>query len=504
MREELLNIELDEEFLDENLPRDLAKAYQRAELHSSQRHPNYSHNEVNGGGTRRAVKYDYGNSTYELKSAEEAISIIKANKQECHNFRIIINNDLVEFEVRDNGSIYPIYGSSDSVDIEGKHYKNIRYVNWKVILQNADKIYYTDEYDHPISDEILDRRKNNSKLKALYHGIGPDDPAYDPHKPHDNMKQKVDFAASEPDTGDHRISRRLAMNNLWTDTDTIYGAHSSSFRAKRDTYTKAYAEAQENKHDVYIRLNNARKALKKLEAEKADLDQEDYEEKKEAFEKKLKEYQEKYRIVAKQCADEKSKIVKFIDERSEESNRILLDYTQDIQRILTRSYEIKRDYESLKTRVLTKKGYPAENDPIIQDNIKRINKAYDSIDRYIKKLTEIQKEIDEYRNASLEINAESDLYDPSKVSSAEDEIRQISQEIKEQSDIIEEISKLQVVGQIKKLKAYEDELKELNQEISVLRPKAAAKKAANQAKQRTPELDPSLADIIEFTDFTNI
>lgn len=67
-------------------------------------------------------------------SAAEAIELVKQDKHNLQKLRLLFPNDeLLEYEVRDNGAAYAIYGDSVrrvsmNVGNDVKEYKNIRYV----------------------------------------------------------------------------------------------------------------------------------------------------------------------------------------------------------------------------------------------------------------------------------------------------------------------------------------------------------------------------------------
>ena len=68
---------LDEEIIDENIPRDLAKAYKIANKYNSPEQNYYSnHNEIGNSAKRRYIAYDYKNSNYEELSKEQAIDLL--------------------------------------------------------------------------------------------------------------------------------------------------------------------------------------------------------------------------------------------------------------------------------------------------------------------------------------------------------------------------------------------------------------------------------------------
>ena len=100
---------------------------------------------------------------------------LKNNKEEIQNLRIIFEGNLVEYEVRDNGSIYAIYRSLEPITLEGIDYKNVGYAPWKRVIQAAEKIYWTDEYD------ISQAR---SRQIPFYEPLRPGDSNYNQHQPY--------------------------------------------------------------------------------------------------------------------------------------------------------------------------------------------------------------------------------------------------------------------------------------------------------------------------------
>ena len=116
--------------------------------------------------------------------------MVKRDKESVVNLRVLYHGTLVEFEVRRNDRIYPIYGpggSDDPVTItnpdgSSREYPNLRYLPFNKMLDIADKIYVTDEYDHPISAEkAASREEKKKEIKVDYNPRSKGDIGYDEH-----------------------------------------------------------------------------------------------------------------------------------------------------------------------------------------------------------------------------------------------------------------------------------------------------------------------------------
>jgi len=193
---------IDQESINENIPRDLRMLY-NVQPYNSQRNPSTQHQELFYN-DRRSKLYDYGKAIYRVISAAEAIQMVKNNKEDVQNLRIIFAGSLVEYEVRDNGTIYAIYRDSNAIDLNDKTYKNIGYAPWRQVIEAADKIYWTDEYSKKLSTAEIEKRNAKKATKVIYKGLTPTDIGYDEHKPYNNlMGGKVIRSAEIPDTGRH-------------------------------------------------------------------------------------------------------------------------------------------------------------------------------------------------------------------------------------------------------------------------------------------------------------
>lgn len=297
--------EIYEDFLDENIPRDLFNVY-LTEPYESQRNPETKHQELHSK-SRRNRLYDYGKAQYKVITPEEAIQMVKNNKQEVQNLRIIFNSSLVEYEVRDNGNIYAIYRSSYPVTIGDKTFKNIGYAPWKAVLYAADKIYWTDEYERKLSPEEINKRAEKQTKRTIYKGIRPGDKGYNPHAPYDNLVQGDTITtAAVPDTGAH---------------------------LGRDRY--------------HIEYTLARKALRNLEANKELYDDDEYNKLKTNFENIKKDRLAAYNQFKEMELVDKTKNIKEIPLEVDIFQRKILEYTKAIQTALSRSYELKKAADKL-------------------------------------------------------------------------------------------------------------------------------------------------------------
>lgn len=424
--------DIDEDFLDENIPRDLLALYRRSTPYASQRNPSTQHDELRLA-HRRLKAYDYGKAEYRIISADDAIQRVKNNKEEAQNLRIIFDNDLVEYELRDNGSIYAIYRSGDRVVLNGKVYKNVGYAPWQQVIRGAEKIYWTDEYSRKLSPEELAQRAEKNSQRVMYKGLTPKDAGYDPHAPHRNLTAGTTIVRhAVPDTGEHK---------------------------KTDAQIKA----------LYTEYDLARKALKKLEAEKDVYDEEEYVELKAKFEEikkgSLKDYNDA--LAKKRLAD--TKTIKEISFETHKFNQRLAEYTRAIETALTRSYELKK---RLDTMLVT----TANNTGEIKYNLSRLRR---SLNLTISNLNDDNDELEQSEAGAENANAE--------------EMRDLLNQINEyKTNYVN--THLTILGEIDK------ELKDIEETIATYRPNTTAKKARKLAAQ-TKEISDDVLNVIEFINF---
>ena len=349
------SLEKYEQYLDENLPRDLAKAYKNSLTHGSgsQRHPDTRHKSIN---YRRSVLYDYGKANYEEMTADEAIEYVKENKENIENLRVIFNGELVEFEVRNNGTVYAIYGSDDrNVMVGDKEYKNIRFAPYKRILQNANKIYVTDEYDHPISQQKVDARKKDDKITAHNRFMDVNDPDYNPHAPYNNFnnpKHSV-FTIGKLDSGDHNVVNRYEreFSQIYKDEDTVGATYKNTgisiYHYDNINSIRKYIDKVKEVNDDYIRYDRVRKALNKLEREKDDYDEDEYKELHDKWSYAKHSRKQEYDASVKEATKAKDKIFTRYDAVYDRINVTMTNYLQQLQQLLIKAHQVQKKYDEI-------------------------------------------------------------------------------------------------------------------------------------------------------------
>ena len=95
------------------------------------------------------------------------------------NLRFIINGKLAEFEVNNSDNVlYAKYSCNVPVERFGDYplfinnsttnTKDIKkYSDFYTLIQVSDKIYKTNEYENPVSQEVIDKRNANKKLNPV-------------------------------------------------------------------------------------------------------------------------------------------------------------------------------------------------------------------------------------------------------------------------------------------------------------------------------------------------
>lgn len=436
------NLYIDEAFLDENIPRDLVNLYGNTQPYSSHKNPDTDHNKV-GSTYRRFSTYDYGKAKYEVISPEEAIRMVKNNKEEIQNLRIIFEGDLVEYEVRNNGSIYAIYRSLRPITLRGIDYKNVGYAPWKQVIQAAEKIYWTDEYDKIISQEKGQDRANRNREIRLFEPLRPGDSGYDQHRPYDNFKYgKSHYVQEIPDTGKHQ--------HQWRDERKI----------------------------LYDAYDLARKAVRKLESEKDLYDEEEYNLIRDRLENIKKQALKEYNDALEVHRIKNTRKIKEIPLSVYKFNQKIKDYARNIQIALTHAYNLKKRLEELLTSVAPKNDYGNTH-----SNLKyKIKKAIDDLENDAKRVGDQFITDDE-----VKADNNNDL-NP-------DELQNLLSDL-------EDYRKKEIDKHLTAISIIEQEIKKAEETIAALRPRTATKKADIAAANKK-EMDAELDDIIDFTSFSS-
>lgn len=451
-----------ENYLTENIPPDLLAAYKRSEYHISNRpersqHYQTEHGELAkiGNDDRRLAKWDYGKSTYKVITPEEAKQMVKNDRESVENLRLLYHGTLLEYEVRSNNSIYAIYGpggTDDPVTITNpdgtsREYPNLRFIPFNKMLYIADKIYVTDEYEHPVSDEKkTDREAKNKRVKIDYSPRGKGEEGYEDHDASANWKAGKHYdEPSVADTGKHE-------------------SPSSDVR-------KAFKD-----------YSDTRKALKRLDREKADLDADDYDYQKERLTKRLKDQKDAYDQLVNENSRKYDHVLKRASEESAKLNQKLRTYIDEVTIALNTSHKAKRKAEEIQAKLPSYNKYTEQT---------LITQLPDIINR----LEELQNKLNNARDG-LEDDMNGFEFDIEDQHASPEELNNQLDAILNQYEVS---SEAQIKEYLNKLKQALDEMNKADAKVAELRPHETARKAAKRNAEA--KLDPSLADIIDFVEF---
>ena len=500
----------------ENIPADLRKAYADASItgYDSHKRAGDTHRELakanstdgatNGSG-RKFATYDYGKATYTPISAEEAIRLVKANSEDIEKLRIIFGGKLVEFELRNNGKLYTVYRDANTpYDIDGTHYKNVGYMPWRKVLQYADKIYLTDEYDH-----LIDRSEGDSDSIHLMGAVDTKADNYDVHLPAMNFSDNISFGHQNFDTGKHVVRYNQKTNRLDTHAKYAYNAYSnssldsdslefadyydrhrqsgrSSISSKYNQYFEDYNNLLIEKEKAYIQYNAARKAYQKLLRDREDYTPEEFEKLEVRYAEAKKRMLANYEDVAKRTANMKSKVVVAVNKEAIKANRRIADYVKTLESALTQTYELRKQLEALKLR-----SYELGADANAQKSY-RFRVLENDLANTISSMESAKSELERYQ-------AQEDA-SPVTVRELESTLRSRVEQLADIRTALDAYRVEAINNGIAKIKELETKLTEVDAEVARIRPRWAAKKQQNDERNQG-KLDPRLENIIDFTDF---
>ena len=422
-----VNVTNEEIELDEKIPRDLANIYKSKDV-STPNSNNYNRSRTNRRdmSRRRRSPYDFENASYEIIDAEEALRRVKNNKADVNKIRAIYGSELLECELRTNGKIYPliipqnIYEYTE-LNIDQVRHKVQSMTGLLQVLSSADKIYWTDEYEHLIDDNsaIAQKRKQNSTTINRA------------HLPNNEAERNV-LASSGPYVHNYHVTdnpRDETSVNVAGDTyyqansnfpDTLrywgndafdtgshgYPASFNYYHSARDHINK-YAAAWEQKNTSYKKYTLSRKALNHLIKNREYYDDGDYTYLYDEMSHKIKEAYDQY----KEDYDNFIKAKKnFLTYSSENTKKLDTIYKKAIMRISVlknilekKETELKKLYDDLRV---------ARNKSIVDDEsyqevintIKTLESAINltqnsietkkqSIENYKQKIAELEREI---------------------------------------------------------------------------------------------------------------
>ena len=507
------------DILNENIPRDLYNAYKLAgvEKYASSEHPDTNHSELSGGG-RRSVRWDYGKATYREISADEAIRLVAEDPHNVEKLRGIKHGELVEYEYdSQRQKFYAMYANPNRAvqytkpngDVVVK--RNIRYItNPKIWIPLLDKIYWTDEYDYPLSPEKQAERTKNDEVI----GIGRFAPVtadnYNQFRPFNQYVQDtIGFERRVPDTGRH-TSQGYPLDPRGYRAGVYHGelgpnerpdhrslSWNTAFYRLWDEVVSAYSK----KRELFTLYTHARKALKKIMRDKDDFDADEYEEllnsAKTRFEKIEREYNEAALVFSRL----KSQVTKNISNMSDA-------YVQKYGTVLFRLQNALADCEHIKKSLDDLASSDVLNLPSVtkreltREERATFSIAKDEANRLKNRV--IIPLIDELNKAKSKLQAIEDAGQvPQETAEGQQYLNQIEQHVEALKVANAELDTVKQVLLKHYLETYKDvqaRMDEVEAAVNALKPTRAARKAAKAAKAGAPTLDPKLAHLIQFED----
>lgn len=500
---------LEEEYLDENIPRDLLAAYRNSKHKSSDTYSAFHTELGSSNASRRLINYDYGNSEYKEISADKALQLIKNNPSDVNQLRVLYDGDLIEWEYKGDGKFYCLYGDSTKpVIINGKNYRNIRYLNPRQLLPYADKIYWTDEYSHPItpdSDKGKDREEKEATniLYTIPNIRNSNDTPYDfisVEKSWGN-RNNTDYYDDYKDDPDDSFKDRFRISYKDNNSDAIKkgkvvrdtGNHNHSILYDENIELNNTFKEKERTYKIY---NNTRKALIELRKNKDLYDDEEYEQLeydlKDDLQASLKNYQNAYNefIKAKKNLVDgyQSKIkfynnallkrlirLKLILKDAEEKNKELRDLQNQLSKVSAESVIDSDQYKASVSTITAVENIIVEYQKAIKTNIELIKNARDKIAALEAEINDREKQNTEFMNT---VDNKAQILDDAK---------------KAAENVAAEVA-IQKANKIDELSQKIDDLKDFLTSIGYKH---------YDKKKHKDELDSRLADLLKWVETNN-
>lgn len=491
---------LTDEQLLEHIPRDLYQAYTKANAYPSTQHQETDHKEVSSD-NRRSANYRYGDATYKVITYEEALALINEDPHNVEYIRGIKDGELVEYEYQGN-KYYPLYANSTrpvsyekpNGDIVTK--KNIRYItNPKIWLKLLDKIYWTDEYDHQLTQDEIAARQEKSQITAFGQFTPTSDLQYNRFRPLDHYTKNIKAIRRDtPDTGSHRTSGRYKYSTASGNHMEFSDETRKVVRLDQDTHdlVAKYEELYGLKSETFIQMNAARKALKKLERDRDDFDDQEYEQLFNAYNSNYKQYLSDYQDIALDLSRVKTQLDKYYESAGNEFVKKYSNVIAQLQEALSKCEDLKKHIDDLASKAVDslttssmKAGWRSPEGDLI-DTIKQLSTEVTNL---ISQLQELQKD-------AKEIDSDTDELTVDKSSEIEAKLSEITEKTAALNAVKRQLFNL--YNNVYK-KAHK-EMADIEAAVNALKPTLAAKKAAKAAKAGQAVLDPAIADIIKFED----
>lgn len=505
-----MNKKLIKQKINENIPRDLLKAYHAANAYDSEIHPDTDHITVNSSNRRGRVKYDYGKATYEVISVADALALIAQDPHNVEKIRGIRAGELVEYEYR-NGKFYALYANPDREVVITKpdgsetRKRNIRYItNPKIWLPLLDKIYVTNEYDYPISDEDRAKKVRKSDYVAVSKFEPTTDPNYSQFDPASHLQRNAQtIHPVEIDTGSH------SAENLWITPTASVNIPGVETLVRFDLSSEArdilrdYRAAKKSKNEAFSKYANARGALRKLNRDKDDYDDDEFEELIDKFTAKERDAKAEYDEAALHYSRVYSKIKKYLNSAGNEYSNKFASVIVRISTALRKCVGLKKAIDTLKAKAVDELD---SND--LRDVTNQINPnyRYDNSDEYktvqtlMTTISSIKQEIDTLISELEQLRDSAETIDNNANTQRSADEEQKLQQIELRNAELTQIKKslLNYYNEYYlKLAAKVDEIEEV---LNRVKPGHAERKARAKAAAGQAVLDPAIADIIQFED----
>lgn len=367
--------------LDEALPRDLAQAYINSSHQANQRHPWGGQNHLsNNSYYRGEAAIDFANATYTVITPQQAVEYLGMNvtvvpsdendenskynistrisganraafNQKLCNLRFLIDNQVIEYDVHDGSNVlyqpfycnipstkfgrYPYFKAGSRTTTNS--YYAVKYSDLYTIIQIADKIYLTNEYE-------VRRTNHRSDVRQDIRIPGVEDTV------------KI-IPGNLWDTGNHSHPRvRYSAANIYSHS------HDDAFNKTIDEYNEYIMK----KSSLYNSYNVLRRAVKNLEKNSDAYDEDEYNEIHDHYTQEYQKIVKRYNLLSQQIKALRNTLAEAFDEefiqRYEEEKQRLIE----LQANITKNTELLSKYRNA-ILINTRTSIKDEHQKLIQE-----------------------------------------------------------------------------------------------------------------------------------------
>ena len=488
--------DLDEDFLKENIPPDLVKAYRNSTMSrsGSTRNPQTDHAELISP-VRRGVRYNYGKANYTEISKEEAKRIGKYEKEKVSDLRFILGNKLIEFELRNNKPFQTYVANIPTRNLEaagiqlydkdGYTTSDSRYASYNQIVDLADKIYQTDEYQHYINDQT-------DSDTYIYQDVVADDGEVLGKEP---VKQKLQAKRSQ--------NQGRAVINYYNVEDILPHRPAETYGRGRTTEFTNFDTGSHNPGNVYVgwesttgaqnfldkitqnrlayrKWDNSRRQLKKLQRDRDLYDEKSFEEEEDYLKMLEKSAYQDYLKARKALNAARDKVSLTINQDIQDIHKRIYNKLRQLQDKLDKIQALTKSQNTLR---LKKISYDSDKAKEIQDKITTQEKV---IRDKRAELEGLQREIDELTRKITELQT--------KLSSGNENLQIYLQQISTLLATLDDLSEGEMKKKFEEIDSLEREKEKIEKELDQLFP--SRKKTSSEI---TTEVDSDLEDVIDFS-----